>query len=450
MMAKRTVGLLACTLLLVSFVSLGGCPFPTGPGDGDPNTTPDPNEPNDGNDPNTPDPNEPAYANTTDKSNADAQYIGSAACRACHPTIDALQSVHAHAHKLTKIEGAAPEFPAEGLNAGVPNPPDGYEWSDIAYVIGGYYKKGRFVDQDGYIITKGFNGVDSQWNLDFLPNGTSAKWVAYEGANPNRKPYDQACFVCHTTGPEPLDEDSPAYQDNRPGLAGTWKEAGIQCESCHGPGSKHVADPASRALFVDLTGANTCNECHNRPFNSLTGEIQSKNGYIDHHEQYPELLASGGHADLTCTTCHDPHASTYYAKEQGLRMQCTDCHEGQNHALHEGAVFVRGAYSESVTCVSCHMPYVTKSATNAAVETVGALGRMGDTRTHIFRINTTPVDYTAVFAADLLSVKRDDSGLAAVTVDYVCLRCHNGIGNAFDMPLDMAAGIADVMHSTGQ
>ena len=35
------------------------------------------------------------------------------------------------------------------------------------------------------------------------------------------------------------------------------------------------------------------------------------------------------------------------------------------------------------------MPFATKSAAAATTAVVGAFGRMGDTRTHIFRINTT-------------------------------------------------------------
>jgi hypothetical protein len=316
-------------------------------------------------------------------------------------------------------------FPSEGTYAGIPNPPQGFTWNDIAYVIGGYTKKGRFVDHDGYILTTGLLGIPTQWNLTFPPNGTIASWANYEPTATKPKPYDFSCFECHTTGPKRQDEDNPLFQDNRPGLIGTWREPGIRCEACHGPGGGHPSNPAARLMFVDTTGALTCRECHHRPFNPTGDEILAGGGYIQHHEQWPELKASGGHKDFACTECHDPHVSAVWDKGNAIRKTCVDCHPNQNMALHKDKVFVRGDYQEPLTCVSCHMPYVTKSGSSAAASVVGALGRMGDTHTHIFRISTSNADYKSFFTADKSKVVRDDQGRAAVTVDFVCLRCHN-------------------------
>ncbi|NOX60046.1 MAG: hypothetical protein GXP29_14465 [Planctomycetes bacterium] len=392
---------------------------------------------------------EHVFNNTTDRTNSGASWLGSGACRACHPEQDAEQSIHGHAFKLNRIEGEAPVFPAEGVRAGVPNPPDGIDWSQVSYVIGGYTKKARFIDLDGFIYITGTNGLATQWNLDFPPNGTEPGFVNYETGRTTPKPYDSSCFVCHTTGPEPPDEDNPTFQDNRPGLAGTWQEAGIQCEACHGPGSNHVPNTSARDAFVD-TSASFCGECHNRPFDSDGSVILAANGFIKHHEQYPELLASGGHATLDCVTCHDPHVSVLYDRENAMRQECLDCHPDQGMALHRGKTFVRGSYVESLSCESCHMTYATRSGSNATEAVVGELGRMGDTRTHIFRINTSESDYTSFFNEDMSEVVKDSQGRAAVTVDFVCLRCHNGLGSAFDLTVRSASSIANNIHSAGQ
>ncbi len=340
------------------------------------------------------------YNNVTDKTNNNAAYIAAAACRACHPDVSEQQLIHGHAHKLTRVVGQPPEFPEEGTRAGIPNPPDGFSWDDISYVIGGYTKKGRFINQDGFILTNGVDMVDTQWNLDFPANGTTVGFAAYEPDRETPKPYDYSCFVCHTTGAKPQDEDFPQFQEDRPGFAGTWLETGIQCEECHGPGSNHVPNTGARDMFVDLTGAQTCHRCHNRPFHSQTGEIIANGGFIQHHEQYPELLASGGHSTFACTDCHDPHVSVTYDRANAIRQECTDCHADQNMALHEGMVFTRGDYTEVLSCESCHMPFATKSARAAGADVVGDEGRMGDTRTHIFRINTDQVGFEAMFTAD--------------------------------------------------
>lgn len=385
----------------------------------------------------------PMYNNTTDSANKGATYVGSDACRACHPSISALQIVHGHAHKLTRTQGEPPVFPEEGIRAGVPNPPEGFEWADISWVIGGYIRKARFIDNDGFILTTGVDGVDTQWNLSFPANGTTTGFAPYHADQEAPKPYDFSCFQCHTTGPMPQDEDFPEFQENRPGFIGTWSEEGVQCEACHGPGSNHIPNPQARDIFVGV-GANECGRCHTR--GDDPNVIQASGGYVRHHEQWPELLSSGAHSSFNCTTCHKPHVSVNYERENGIRNECTSCHAEQNMAIHDGKALIRGDYVEILSCESCHMPFATKSATAASVDTVGELGRMGDTRTHIFRIDASPNDYTAMFTEDGGQVVKDASGRAAVTVDFTCLRCHNGVGNAFELSIESAASIARGMH----
>ncbi|MCC6360114.1 MAG: hypothetical protein IT450_15325 [Phycisphaerales bacterium] len=390
--------------------------------------------------------------NTTDKTNGEAKYVGADSCRNCHSDIAVLHTRHGHAHKITAINGEPPQFP-DGTAAPIPSLPDGYAWTDISWVIGGYTKKARFVDQEGYILTTGSTGKKVQWNLAFGPNGNAAAFGNYEPTVTERKPFDYSCFVCHTTGAVPQDEDFPEFQDNRPGMRGTFAEPGIQCESCHGPGSNHFTTQGQEVviktdkIFVDPTGAATCRACHNRPYDDQTGNIVASGGYLQHHEQWPELMASGGHSQLTCLDCHDPHTSVYFDKANAIRNRCTDCHPTATMAGHDGAVYTRSdGYTEIMNCESCHMPYIAKSATSASASVVGSVARIGDVRGHIIRISTEPVDYTSFFTADGKSVVRDSQGRAAVTVDFVCIRCHNGNG-LFELSVPRAAEISANVHN---
>ncbi len=114
-------------------------------------------------------------------------------------------------------------------------------------------------------------------------------------------------------------------------------------------------------------------------------------------------------------------------------------------ALHDGKVFVRGDYTETLTCESCHMPYATRTSSAASTAVVGPNGRMGDTRTHIFRISREAADFNTFFSGPGDSVLKDSDGRAAVTVDFVCLRCHNGVGT-FNLTVSRAAEIAPNLH----
>lgn len=382
------------------------------------------------------------FNNSTDPTNGGASYIGSAACSACHSDVAELTRVHGHSQALKASNGLPPEYPPEGTRAGVPNPPAGRTYNDIGYIIGGYTKGAFFVGADGFVLTTGVTGVNTQWNLDFPPNGTTAGFVAFKASQTAPEPYRFECFRCHVVGAQP--QDPAVSQDGRPGILGTWAEPGVKCEACHGPGSNHAPDPWARQMFVDSTNR-TCGNCHVDGNDSNV--IAAANGYISPMTQVAELLASGGHSGFACGVCHDVHASTTYDPARGIRNQCTACHPDQNLAFHTGFVLTRGSYSEPLGCTSCHMTYAGLQNSVGGPAAVGTLGgRMGDVRSHIFRIDTAHATFDQMFSADGSHVLKDSAGRAAVTPDFVCLRCHNGEGSAFIISAQGAATIADGIH----
>jgi hypothetical protein len=389
----------------------------------------------------------PVFNNTTDPTNGGASYIGSAACSACHPDIAELARLHGHTYMLNRIDGAPPAFPAEAVRAGVPEPPAGKTWNDVSYVIGGYTHDARFLRTDGFLMTDGTEGAPTQWDLALPANGTQAGFASFMPGQQQPLPYAFDCFRCHTVGPQTQTAAAPLSQDNRPGILGTWAEPAVRCEACHGPGSNHIPQPAARMLFVD-SSAQACGQCHTA--GSDPEVILAAGGFIAVNSQYAELRASGDMSQFACTTCHDPHASALYDPAHGIRNDCTVCHTDHGLAGHAGITFTRGDYSEPVTCVSCHMPFATLTATAASTAVVGTTGRMGDTRTHIFRIDVDPVPYTALFTADQTQVAKDAEGEAAVPLEFVCFRCHNDASipnNSFFLPLELASEIATDMHA---
>jgi hypothetical protein len=386
-----------------------------------------------------------AFNNVTDATNNGASYIGSTACAACHPDKPPIVAVHGHSQALKAIEGLPPSYPPQGTRAGVPNPPGGKPWSDVSFVIGGYLHGANFLRTDGFFMTDGREGVNTQWDLLFPPNGTVASFAAYLPTQVAPLPYTFDCFKCHVVNPQPQDPAAPLFQENRQGILGTWSESGVMCEACHGPGSKHAPDPEARRMFVDSTNS-TCARCHTEGSDPNT--IVVLDGYITFDTQYAELLSAGDMSGFNCTVCHDPHVSVTYDPANGLRNVCLNCHPEKTPPFHAGVVFVRGDYTEAVDCVSCHMPFAGRVISAAGPAVVGTLGgRMGDVRTHIFRIDTTDPTFVQMFNAAGTEVVKDANGEAAVTPDFVCLRCHNGVGNAFIISASGAATIATDMHT---
>jgi hypothetical protein len=295
-----------------------------------------------------------------------------------------------HAWALLKIvDGAAPTFP----ESAVPNPPEGYTWDDIHYVIGGYGWMARFVDKQGYMLT-GDEETPTQFNLANSTLRTEASWVAYHGGD--EVPFD--CARCHTTG-----YMAEGNQDGLPGLIGMWVEDGVGCENCHGPGSNHVNNPYQVSMRIERDG-DLCGVCHSRT--SVTA-IEAHDGFIDHNQQFSELFASKKRV-MDCVDCHNPHETVKYTRGTPERATCETCHfeQAENQKITD---------RRHATCLDCHMPRITKSAV-ADPERFS-----GDMRTHLF----------AIYSNARSQFNRDGSlSQPYVTVDFACKSCHSEIGRA--------------------
>jgi DmsE family decaheme c-type cytochrome len=126
------------------------------------------------------------------------------------------------------------------------------------------------------------------------------------------------CAVCHdqhaggdtgTPHGRAIDPRTPAAQRG--------------CESCHGPGSRHVEDPTG--IPVPVTFVNTPPE----------------------------------RANAACTTCHDrgEHA-LWEGSQHDLRdLSCTSCHSA--HRFESQAGLLRAA-TQTGTCATCHRDKVAK------------------------------------------------------------------------------------------
>ncbi|MBT8403218.1 MAG: hypothetical protein KJP18_05120 [Gemmatimonadetes bacterium] len=334
-------------------------------------------------------------------------FVTSSVCQNCHADNVTEVFNSGHPYKLNKVvNGQPPTYP----DSDVPSPPQGFTWDEISYVIGGYGYKARFMDQTGNILVTGVTGVQTQYNLprdDLGEDGLTAAWANYQSGDLVPKPY--TCGICHTTGWQTIAENGGVNQDGLPGILGTWEETGITCEQCHGAGLNHVTTQSASNISID-TEKELCGSCHYRDTNH---GILASGGFIKHHEQYDEIIASD-HVALSCTSCHDSHIGTKYGNAEmgGITVTCESCHTD----------VTSNAHLVPVDCVSCHMSRASKSA--RAVHQFE-----GDIRTHIFEINSDPVGKADMFYVD------DGSTFARgfVTLDFACYGCHTD-------PLTMEGG----------
>ncbi|MBU1022700.1 cytochrome c3 family protein, partial [bacterium] len=347
----------------------------------------------------------------------DNMNVGSDVCGACHTTKHENWSQMGHHYMLNKVEGAEPDYPFST----VPNPPPGYTWADISYMLDGFGHKAYFLDAQGYFVT----GDQAAWLLD------TEVWVAYSPTSPpGTKPY--SCGQCHNVGWVATGAGGP-HQDNLPGIYGTFDEAGIGCERCHGPGNLHIRDDTHGNITVDNSN-DFCGACHK---SGDLAKVPVADGLVKSHARQNEIVNSP-HSFFTCNTCHDVHASTKYddlAPGTGVKMNCTDCHEAATHQV-SGSMAV-------LDCTDCHMPYGAK----AAVTHGTGVHLTGDSVNHIFRIDTTGVTLANYFETDGTNTWiKPINGAIRLNLAWACMQCHDG-NHAFKITsYTMAAAVASGIH----
>lgn len=79
---------------------------------------------------------------------------------------------------------------------------------------------------------------------------------AYATLSSQHKEFNLDCVGCHVTGYGKAGGSTVTHVD---------KLTDVQCEVCHGPGSKHVADPTNQAFVTKPSPSFCATECHHPP-----------------------------------------------------------------------------------------------------------------------------------------------------------------------------------------
>lgn len=169
------------------------------------------------------------------------------------------------------------------------------------------------------------------------------------------------CMACHTTGYD-TDLANGGFDDNR-----VSDRHGVQCESCHGPGSDHAASMDADDITLTVSES-VCQECHGSDHTTFWADwagsghgtvtsgypggsnpsctrCHSGNGFIDFASGDTPTTYTDDLIDINCVACHDPHNATSLHQIRkadsatlpdgtvvttgGLGILCQNCHTGR-------------------------------------------------------------------------------------------------------------------------
>lgn len=338
---------------------------------------------------------------------------------------------------------------------------------EIAKVLGGNWDQGYEVR----LGADNFLPAPLRWSVgqkDWIVGGFNPQdWFIADGT-PDGRPFrpeelplhrvaEAKCNGCHTTGHTFAKNDKGVWKMHAHGKG----EIGVACESCHGPGARHVeeaeaaktagrtlraGDTAIVNLLTDLTpeqATQVCAQCHGRgthkemtdlafPTGFLPGgtDISSRYRFWSHsgtnakresdyfwrndwaarnRQQWQDFTKSAHYTKggMSCITCHAFHGKTEYAqlREKPAAM-CESCHRADGAAKRPNAEMFAGSqmHEAGVQCIDCHMARIGSRSRATA-----RAGHQWDTSSHTFMVPKPQLEKT-------------------LGVRSACTECHAGAG----------------------
>jgi len=282
-----------------------------------------------------------------------AEYVGSLACRTCHPqTFDRWKKT-----RMANVVRDPKEHPDAIIpDLSQPNPLVNFTKNDIAFVYGSHWKQRYFkkVGDDYFVLPAQWDILNQVWRPYFVKNGADW-WAPLYPPDNLKRPTGPLCDGCHSVN-----------YDIQTKTVAEWN---VGCERCHGPGSIHVKRPSPNNIInparLDFVAANdTCIQCHSQG-KPLTNPINGK--YYD----WPVGFHMGSKLrdywkldgpELGKTTfTHFPDGTAHKNRMQGndfvqsvmyeRGVKCFSCHDV--HGTDNDNLLIKPA---NVMCLECHGP----------------------------------------------------------------------------------------------
>jgi predicted CXXCH cytochrome family protein len=327
---------------------------------------------------------------------AQAQYVGSTACKTCHPAIYERWSKTRMANVVRDPE-THPDAILPDLSK--PDPLVKFTKAEIAFVYGSKWKQRYFTRKgdDYYPLGAQWDVTHQVWR-QYMVAANTDWWVPHYPADNMQRPTGPLCDGCHSVN-----------YDIQTKKVTEWN---VGCEKCHGPGADHAGKPAQSnivnpARLDAVQATNVCLQCHSQgqplsnpingkfydwPVGFVVGKDLKDYWKLEEHklgEQTFTHFADGtAHKNrmqgndfvqsamythgVSCQSCHDVHGTSNNADLlKPANSMCLSCH-GPNspngpHAPTIEAHTHHRAGSTGNECVGCHMPKIEQTIADVNV-----------------------------------------------------------------------------------
>ena len=311
------------------------------------------------------------------------EFVGAAACAACHKQIALTQRETPMGHAAAKasetealrshptLTFSTPPFQtvisSNRVSSNYTVSGGGESISgQLLWSIGAGVKGQTFlVNYLGIWFESQLSYFPSIGGLDITPEhprGTPQYLESAFGA-PQTDKAAQQCFGCHTTASTVRQQFDPAHAT-----------PGVTCEACHGPGARHVKamrtkqfktgmdailDPGS---FGPVELVDFCGACHRAPLDVTSAkDFTPLNVRFQPYRLSKSRCWSRPDARIACVACHNPHEPL--VREAGFYdAKCLACHSAAtNKATGDNPQSVQPGRPlpcpvSGERCVTCHMP----------------------------------------------------------------------------------------------
>lgn len=188
-------------------------------------------------------------------------------------------------------------------------------------------------------------------------------------------------------------------------------QAGLGCESCHGPASIHNANPTKDNILTYplVTRTAVCAQCHGPK--SAAYDISKHAEIVESVKE--EAETNPAVYGKNCFRCHSAAFRTQYVDAKlSSGMSRDDVNAGIVALSDQEIIRTAQLSQESATCVNCHEPH----------KKTGNLTEAGKDK-HLLR---------KVFSMDGTSISPGAPIAQHTTVDHMCGTCHNSRGGRND------------------